>query len=117
MEYRIKKYFFLALALLAVAGCRKKAQIEIPLGVNNTEIHLKSNAEGWCNIPVYSTVQWTAVLEPECSWAGISPTSGQGYTEIRFEYDANLEGSPRNIVLFVSGGGYERRILITQPAN
>ena len=115
MRKLIYTILFSAMAA-CITGCQEKAELEIELGVNNTEIRLTSNAASYCIIPVYSNRSWNVRFEEPCDWAVLSPRSGSGYGEVRMEYDDNLDGVDRQTTFMVTTGDKTCRITIIQPS-
>lgn len=101
--------------MLAVTACNKPFTLDLPLAVDSHEYTLSSKA-GQARIFFYTNRAWTLSLEPECLWASISRTSGDGQEdveEILFTYEQNEE-IDRHVTLVITAGDLQEKIVMSQ---
>ena len=116
MVSKITKHFYILFVLmLAVTACNKPFTLDLPLAVDSHEYTLSSKA-GQARIFFYTNRAWTLSLEPECLWASISRTSGDGQEdveEILFTYEQNEE-IDRHVTLVITAGDLQEKIVMSQ---
>lgn len=101
-----------AAAFGALVSCDKPYEMDLPLAVSQHKITLPKEA-GSTHIIVYSDGAWTARLGTPVTWGGLNKVSGEGNSDIVFNYSANY-GLSRTVNLILAKGELRDTIAINQ---
>lgn len=99
-------------ATLAVAGCNKPFELDLPLAVNSREIDLEE-LTGSTHILVYADGSWNVKFAEPVEWASLDRLTGDGNSEIVLSYAANY-GLPRRLAIALSRNEYADTIVVNQ---
>ncbi len=99
-------------AALAVTGCNKPFELDLPLAVNSREIDL-DNLTGSTHILVYADGAWNVKFSEAVEWASIDRLSGDGNSEIVLSYAANF-GLPRRLAIAFSRNEHVDTVVVNQ---
>lgn len=116
MKLRNIKLFALASALVAMlAGCDRPFEMDLPLAVNSRLIELDKES-GSTHVMVYSTGAWTAHLTENVTWASLNKLSGEGNSDLVFNYSANY-GVARKVGIVLETAELKDTIFVKQKGS
>lgn len=104
-----------AAMLLALAGCQKEFELDLPLAVSSRDLSLTKEA-GATHVLVYSTGEWAARLTRNVIWASLDRQEGYGNNEIVFTYAANY-GISRKVGVIFDKDGLTDTVMFSQAGN
>ena len=104
-----------AAMLLALTGCQKEFELDLPLAVSSRNLSLTKEA-GSTHVLVYSTGAWKARLTRNVIWASLDRQEGYGNNEIVFTYSANY-GISRKVGVIFDKDGLTDTVMFSQAGN
>lgn len=115
MKLRLSLILAAVAVLTVLFSCKKESAVDTTatlsagtsyVSVDGGSVFLTVNAKG----------QWTLSIEPQVSWATVSPSSGSGDRgDVRLRFDANPDAVKRSVKLvLLSGGTAVNSLTVTQ---
>lgn len=109
------RFVFMAVVGLSMLGCQKGYEMTLPLAVSRGEFKLASTL-GKTYFTVYSTGSWNITYANSAEWLRLSTMSGEGETQVNFEYDENNSMS-RGVTLIITSGEHQCSVYIGQSGG
>lgn len=81
----------------------------------STELVTLNTTANYGSCIVITPGAWSIEVPSSDSWCTVSPSQGEGQTEVRIKGTVNIETSPRETLLTVTSGSISRNIRVVQP--
>lgn len=102
-------------AALAVVGCNKTFEMDLPLAVSSRVIDLTKDA-GATHIIIYADGDWTAKFVGSAEWASLDRLNGSGNSELVLGFSANY-GLSRRLAIALSKNEMKDTIVVNQAGT